>query len=123
VDIKFVGTAGWVRCKGWNGVWSASNPEILRIDSFPEVAGFWPLPPIEHLDFLNCVKSRGKPAYHVEAGHRLATTLHLGHLAARSGRTIRWNPDAESFAAGDAESVKSFIYRRPARKWDTGLKG
>ncbi|MGB6223517.1 Gfo/Idh/MocA family oxidoreductase [Haloferula sp.] len=117
VDIKFVGTDGWARCKGWNGQWSASNHEMLRIDKFPPEAEFWPLPPIEHRDFLDAVKSRGKPAYHVEAGHRLATTLHLGHLAARSGRTIRWDPEKEAFPIDDTESAKSFIYRRPARDW------
>ncbi|MCH7226227.1 Gfo/Idh/MocA family protein [Haloferula sp. A504] len=120
VDIRFVGSDGWVRCKGWNGEWSASNRDILRNDTFPESARFWPLPPIEHRDFLDAMKSRGKPAYHVEAGHRLCTTLHLGHLAARSGRKIRWNPESETFADGDTESVKSPIYRREARDWEAG---
>jgi hypothetical protein len=120
VDIKFIGSDGWVRCKGWNGEWSASNPEILRTDTFPASANFWPLPPVEHRDFLDAMKSRGNPAYHVEAGHRLCTTLHLGHLAAISGRTIRWNPENETFGDGDTESVKSPIYQRPARDWESG---
>jgi len=120
VDIKFIGSDGWVRCRGWNGAWSASNPEILRIDTFPESADFWPLPPVEHRDFLDAMKSRGKPAYHVEAGHRLCTALHLGHLAVRSGRTIRWNPESETFGDGDTESAKSPIYRRSARDWEAG---
>jgi len=120
VDIKFVGADGWVRCHGWNGEWSASNPEILRIDRFPDTADFWPLPPVEHRDFLDAMKSRGNPAYHVEAGHRLSTTLHLGHLAVRSGRVIQWNPETESFGDGDVESAISSIYRRPARDWEAG---
>jgi predicted dehydrogenase len=117
VDIKFVGTDGWVRCAGWNGAWSASDRDILRIQEFPKEADFWPRPPIEHRDFLDSVKSRGNPAYHVEAGHRLSTTLHLGHLAVRSGRKITWNPDEEAFAAGDAESARSPLYQRPSRDW------
>ncbi len=119
VDIKFVGAEGWARCKGWNGQWSASDHEMLRRDIFAPEAGYWSRPPIEHRDFLDAVKSRGKPAYHVEAGHRLATALHLGHLAARSGRTIGWNPDIESFSDDDTESAKSFIYHRPSRDWSS----
>ena len=93
---------------------------MIRIQEFPAEANFWPRPPIEHRDFLDCVKSRGNPAYHVEAGHRLATALHLGHLAVREGRTIKWDPDKEGFAGGDEESAKSRIYQRPARDWAAG---
>lgn len=116
VDIRFVGSNGWVRCKDWNGTWSASDPEILRVAEFDDSADYWPRPPIEHRDFLNCVKSRGKPAYHAEAGHRLATALHLGHLAVRSGKTINWNPESESFA--DKSMQSNEIYRRSSRDWE-----
>lgn len=117
VDIQFVGSKGWVRCKGWDGVWSASSPEILRIKEFGSAADFWPRPPIEHRDFLDSMKSRKPPAYRAEAGHRLSTTLHLGHLAIRSGRKISWNPATESFPENDSESPASIIYQRPARNW------
>lgn len=116
VDIRFEGGDGWVRCEGWNGTWSASDPEILRVAGFPAKADYWPLPPIEHRDFLDCVKSRGKPAYHAEAGHRLATALHLGHLAVRTGKTVKWNPERETF--GDDSFKASPIYQRPARDWE-----
>ena len=92
VDIKFVGTQGWVRCKGWDGTWSASSEEILRVKEFPPKAQYWPRPPIEHKDFINSVKSRTQPIYRAEAGHRLSTTLHLGHIAILSAKTIKWNP-------------------------------
>lgn len=119
VDIKFVGTEGWIRCKGWNGVWSASNPEVLHIKEFGEEANYWPRPDIEHRDFLDAMKSRKAPAYHAEAGHRLASALHLGHLAIRSGRKIKWDPAKEVFTGGDTESAKSIIYKRPARDWES----
>lgn len=118
VDIKFIGTKGWVRCAGWNGKWSASDMEILRIQEFGEDAGYWPRPEVEHRDFLDSMKSRKPPAYHVEAGHRLSTALHLGHLAIQSGRTIQWDPAKEEFGGGDTESTKSIIYQREARDWE-----
>jgi len=115
VDLRFVGTKGWVRCEGWDGIWSASDPGILRIKDFGRK--MWPLPPIEHRDFLDSMRSGRAPAYFAEAGHRLSTTLHLGHIALRSGRTIRWDPKKEFFADGDTESAKSIVYDRPARDW------
>ena len=118
VDIKLVGSKGWVRCRGWNGTWTASDPKILRVKEFGDRAKYWPMPPIEHRDFLDAMKSRGKPAYHVEAGHRLSTTLHLGHLACASAKTVKWDPKAEKFL-GDhaAEYEKSLIYKRSSRDW------
>ena len=119
VDIKFVGSKGWVRCEGWNGKWSASDPEVLRVKDFGDQAKYWPMPPIEHRDFLDAMKSRGKPIYHAEAGHRLSTTLHLGHLACASGKTVQWDPKAEKFTGEHAaEHTKSPIYQRPSRDWE-----
>ncbi len=119
VDIRFEGSKGWVQCKGWNGKWLTSDPKVMRIKEFTDNANYWPLPPIEHRDFLDAVKSRDKPAYHVEAGHRLATTLHLGHLACQTGKAIQWNPSAEAFVGEDAEShMKHPIYQRESRDWE-----
>lgn len=85
---------------------------------FSEKARYWPLPLIEHRDFLDAVKSRGKPAYHVEAGHRLSTTLHLGHLACATGDVVRWDPDKERFTGDHAEAhAKHAIFRRDSRDW------
>jgi hypothetical protein len=115
VDLTFVGTKGWVRCEGWDGIWSASDSRILKIKDFGRK--MWPLPPIEHRDFLNSMRNGRPPAYFAEAGHRLSTTLHLGHIAIRSGRTIRWDPEQEFFAEGDTDSARSIVYDRPARDW------
>jgi predicted dehydrogenase len=117
VNIKFVGSDGWVQCSGWNGTWTASDPKILHIKEFGDEANYWPRPEIEHRDFLDSMKSRKPPAYHVEAGHRLSSTLHLGHEALRSGRTITWDPATERFGADSTESTKSIVYKRPARDW------
>ena len=118
VNIKFIGSKGWVECAGWNGKWSASDPAVMRVKEFGSEADYWPRPEIEHRDFLDAMKSRSKPAYHVEAGHRLSTTLHLGHLAITEGRTIQWDPAKEAFANGDTQSAKSIIYERESRDWE-----
>ena len=67
-------------------------------------------------NFLDCVKSREKPAADVEIGHRTATVCHLGNMAVRLGRKIAWDPVKEQIA-GDAEasSMLSRPYRAPWR--------
>ncbi len=117
VDIKIVGTDGWVRCNKWNGTWSASNDEILRIKDFSKAKGFWERPEIEHRDFLDSMVSRKPPAYHAEAGHRLSSALHLGHIALRTGKTVTWDPDKEAFKGDSVDCAKDIVYSRPARDW------
>lgn len=120
VDIKFEGSKGWVQCQGWNGKWLTSDPKVMRVKEFGEQARYWPLPPVEQRDFLDSVKSRKrKPAYHVEAGHRLATTLHLGHLACATGQSVKWDPDKEAFIGEHAAAhAKHPIFQRAARNWE-----
>jgi predicted dehydrogenase len=56
-------------------------------------------------NFLDCVKSRQDPIEPVEAGHRTATVCHLGNIAMRLKRTIKWDPDKEQ-VVGDDEAAR-----------------
>jgi predicted dehydrogenase len=58
-----------------------------------------------HKNFLDCMKSRELPMCDVEIGHRSATVCHLGNIAVRLGRKIRWDPSAERIV-GDDEAAK-----------------
>jgi hypothetical protein len=89
----------------------------------PEELALEPLGPEEvHLhesrnhfdDWYGSIKSRKLPVCDVEIGHRSATVCHLGNLAARLGRTIRWDPVTET-VQGDAEAAKrlTYAYRAP----------
>ncbi len=53
-------------------------------------------------DFLHCVRTRDRPFRDVEFGHRAATVCHLGNLAYRLKRKLRWDPAAERFISDDA---------------------
>jgi hypothetical protein len=55
-------------------------------------------------NFLNAVKSRQDPIEPVEVGHRTATLCHLGNIAMKLKRKIRWDPDAEKIV-GDNEAT------------------
>lgn len=65
-------------------------------------------------DFFDCVKSRKAPCADVAIGHRSATVCHLGNIAVRLGRPVRWDPLSEAII-GDNEAAKWLTkeYRKP----------
>jgi hypothetical protein len=65
-------------------------------------------------NFLDCVKSRQKPAADIEEGHRSATMCHLGNISTRLGRSLKWDAAKEQ-VVGDAEANRWLErpYRRP----------
>lgn len=68
-----------------------------------------------HLDFLSCVRTRARPICDVEIGHRSATVCHLGNIAIRLGRAIRWDPEAEVIV-GD-EAANRWVSRPMRAPW------
>jgi myo-inositol 2-dehydrogenase / D-chiro-inositol 1-dehydrogenase len=65
-------------------------------------------------NFLACVKSRARPNADVEEGHRSATMCHLGNIATRLGRSLRWDAAKETIIA-DPEATHWLTrpYRHP----------
>lgn len=67
-------------------------------------------------NFIECVRSRNKPAADVETGHRSTTVAHLGNIAFKTGKKLHWDADTEEFR-DDGEASK--LLARQARKpWD-----
>lgn len=72
-------------------------------------------------NFLESIKSRKLPVSDVEQGHQVATACHLGNIALRTGRKIRWDAEKEQIIGGDRESAA--MLERPYRKpWDDVLR-
>jgi hypothetical protein len=46
-------------------------------------------------NFIDCVISRQETVAPVEAAHRSITIAHLGNIAMKLGRDLRWDPVAE----------------------------
>lgn len=65
-----------------------------------------------HNNWLECIRSGRLPICDAEIGHRSATVCHLGNIALRSGRTLRWDPANET-VVGDAEQAR--MVQRPYR--------
>ncbi len=56
----------------------------------------------DHMEnFFACVVSRKDPIMTVEAGHSVATLCHLGNIARRLGRRLKWDPVKEIFPGDD----------------------
>jgi len=71
--------------------------------------------PVAHVrNFLDCVKSRQRPNADVEEGHLTAVMCHLGNIATRLGRSLRWDAEKEQII-GDPEANRWLEkeYRRP----------
>jgi len=56
-----------------------------------------------HANWLECIRTRGKPSAHEEIGHRAASLGHLTIIAYRLGRSLKWDPVKEQFI-GDTEA-------------------
>jgi predicted dehydrogenase len=67
-------------------------------------------------DFIECVRSRKKPAADVAIGHRATIVPHLGNIAYRTGRKIRWDAAKEEIVG---DPLAAALLGRQARKpWD-----
>ena len=63
-------------------------------------------------DFTDCVLSRKEPVAPIEQAHRTISIAHLGNIALRLGRPLKWDPAAET-VIGDAEA--NAMLSRPMR--------
>ena len=67
-------------------------------------------------NWLDSIRSRKLPVADVEIGHRVITACHLGVIAYRTGRRVRWDAAREAIV-GDPEAHKltTKVYRAPWR--------
>ncbi|MFN6129486.1 MAG: Gfo/Idh/MocA family protein [Planctomycetota bacterium] len=110
--LKIIGADGWV----WvdRGRMKASTPEWTERDFEPgalrlEVS-------TSHMaNFIECVKSRGRPITPAETGHRSITPGHLGYVAHELGRKVRWDPIHQTIIDDQQADalLRSGSYRAP----------
>jgi hypothetical protein len=48
-------------------------------------------------NFYDCTLSRKQPLSDVVSQHRSVSVCHLGNIAMRLGRSLRWDPEREEF--------------------------
>jgi predicted dehydrogenase len=65
-------------------------------------------------NFIDCIKSRARPNADVEEGHLSSLLCHLGNIAHRTGRRIRFDPSRETIRDDrDASRLLTRDYREP----------
>jgi predicted dehydrogenase len=100
-------------------------PEIVTVEGKPQYKlTAQPRRPVgndqSHLDhvknFIDCMRSRALPRSDVEIGHNSMIACHVGNIAFRLGRQVKWDPERECFI-GDPEADKWITrpYRSPWR--------
>ena len=96
---RFVGTEGWLNIS--RGGLDAEPKSLLT-----SVIGPNELHLVESADhggnFVESIKTRTPAVSPIESAVRSDTISHLGDIAIRTGRTIRWDPKAETILGDDA---------------------
>ena len=67
-------------------------------------------------DFVECVKSRRAPMASAEIGHRSTIVPHIGNIAYRTGRKLRWNAEKEAFDGNEPEAT-ALLGRQHRKPW------
>jgi predicted dehydrogenase len=109
--VRFEGEAGWVEA-GDNGKIATRDPALLAAGAPKEMAG---TDPSKHVrNFLDCVKSRAKPACNSTVARYGHVACHAAAIAWKLGRKLRFNPVTDGFL-GDAEAdaMRSRVRRAP----------
>ncbi len=66
-------------------------------------------------NFIDCMRSRAKPAADLETvGHPSSLLCHIGNVAWRVGRTVKFDPASYTF--GDDEAANALLTRQEYRK-------
>lgn len=111
--VRFEGDAGWVEA-GDSGKLVLSSPELLAGRKVAEIGGY---PATFHVrDFLNCVKSRGKPLANADVACYSHIACHAANVAIFLGRKVTLDPKKHEFVGDDeANRLRSEALREPWR--------
>jgi predicted dehydrogenase len=106
---KWIGENGWV----WvtRGKIDASPKNLLNAKFGPNEINLYHSPG-HHRNFLDCIKSRMTTLTPCEIAHRSASPGHLGNIAMKLGRKLKWDPENEKFIK-DEEANR--LLSRPMR--------
>jgi len=111
--VRFEGETGWVEA-GDSGKLVLSSPELLAGRKIEEIGGY---PATFHVrDFLDCVKTRGKPKGNADAACNAHIACHAANIAIALGRTVKFDNATNMFVGDDeANRLRSEALREPWR--------
>jgi predicted dehydrogenase len=104
---KWIGPNGWVNVD--RGKFTASDVQWLRDIQAREKKGDLKIQlyksPGHFREFVDSIKSRKRTLTPVEIAHRSQTPGHLGHIAAVTGRKLKWDAVKQEII-GDPEATR-----------------
>ncbi|OHB70359.1 MAG: hypothetical protein A2V70_08365 [Planctomycetes bacterium RBG_13_63_9] len=102
--VTFLGSQGRIAVHGVDGA-TKMQPESLENEVRGAVARWEDIHANKghYEDFLDCVRTRRRPAADVEIGCRTVTVCHLANIAYALKRPLKWDPVREEFR-GDVEA-------------------
>jgi len=67
-------------------------------------------------NFIECLRSRKPPNGEIDLGHRATIVAHLGNIAFKTGRKLRWDAAKGDFQ--DAPEASRLLGRQARKPWD-----
>jgi predicted dehydrogenase len=97
-NLYFYGTEGMMTL-GEQGIriYGEKNELIRQDEQYKLTRG------VHQKDFVDAIRSGGRPVADIEVGHLSSTLSHLGNIVARTNRSVRFDPDREQIV-GDEEA-------------------
>ncbi len=90
-------------------IWPEHNPgEVIRSSGSAQDGPF-------QQEFLDCIRSRRRPAADVETGHKSTIPVLLANIAYRVGRKLKWDSKKEEFI--DDKEASQYLSREYRQPW------
>ena len=111
--VRFEGDQGWIET-GDSGKFVLSSPALLAGRKVAEIGGY---PATFHVrDFLNCVKSRGKPLANADVACYSHITCHAAGITSFLNRKLTYDPQKNEFIGDEqANRLRGEAIRDPWR--------